>query len=91
MGVRTLSSYLRFARPSRGPSSIYNRTQKSFIYLGILLAITHFPTIVMGALWMTNLRIGPSKLYPVIPGCFVESTATDEFWRVITPSVVSGD
>jgi hypothetical protein len=91
MGVRTLSSFLLLARPSQGFYSIYNRTRKSFICLGILLAITHVPTFVIGAIWMTNLRIGPSKLYPVIPGCFLESTLTYEFWRVITPSVVRGD
>jgi len=89
MGVRTLKySCLHFARPSRVSSSIYNRTRKSLICLGILLAVTHLPTLVIGAIWMTNLRIGPSKLYPVISGCSLESTVAEEFWRVITPSAV---
>jgi hypothetical protein len=91
MGVRTLNSFLLLARPSQGFYSIYNRTRKSFICLGILLTTTHLPTFVIGAAWMTNVHIGPSKLYPVIPGCFIESTVTYGFWCVITPSMVRGD
>jgi hypothetical protein len=37
------------APPSRGSSSIYDRTRKSLIYLGTLAAVTHLPTLVLGA------------------------------------------
>ena len=68
--------------------SVYNRTRKSLICLSILLVATQIPTIVLGTRWMITLRIGPSNLYPVISGCCLESTAPDEFWHVITPSLV---
>lgn len=36
----------------------------------------------------TTLHIGPSELYPVIPGCVLSSTAPRDFWKVVIPSVV---
>lgn len=88
VGVRTSVH----ASWSNGPDeglSIYNRSRVSLICLSILLAITHLPTLVIGAVWMmTTLHIGPSKLYPVIPGCVLESTTPRDFWKVVIPSVV---
>jgi hypothetical protein len=48
-------------------------------------AVIHLPTLVLGVQWMATFRIGPSKLYPVTPGCSFRSTATE---RVTFPSVV---
>ena len=79
---------LLFARPSRGSPSIYQRTRKALICLGILFGVTHLPTIVVGTVWVATLHARPSQLYPVIPGCSLETTITYGFWCIVTPSMV---
>lgn len=54
--------------------------------------VTHLPTVVIATMGMATAGIEPSELYPVVPGCFLDTAASGVFWNVITfaPSVVRG-